>query len=239
MLSNTFGKFKHLLSNTGFIVNILTEKLGGIAAAELGLTHSSKTNGLLYCVGTEHDRIQKMCSGFLIYQGHHMPKQLSSIDHLLLPTCSFVEKNSTYLNFEGTLRHSKTAVTPFRKLMTDVEVFRLLNKVMETVIPTRYSMLNDFSKIHTLLQGHSLTYNSIFFKHIDDFTSSFIRQSGVLLNSSETLHLSNELLPLTKIKYNNSILNRKIDNYYSSDATSRLSKTMSLCAQKLTHSHFS
>ena len=238
LLGSSVGQFRHFLSKTGISTSVVSEKLGYITAGELGLNSFRKGIGLLYCIATEHDRIERDPQDFLVYQGSYMPPKLQLGNSLLLPTCSFMERHSTYMNFEGSLRLAKAAVTPFRKLITDVEVFRLLSKIVQVIIPNNYSIVENFSTVNEIAYQEIITYNMSFFKHINEFIKSFTRQNGLSLRRNDKLIISETPWYLHTIKLNNGILNRSVNNYYSSDAISRVSKTMSLCAQKIINTHF-
>lgn len=125
--------------------NVVSDTLGKLSVAELGLTKFKKPEtvaGISYNIGTE----SLYPASFMIYQGAQLPSTAKHAS-LLLPTCLYTEKIGTYLNLQGIVRVSKIVTTPYRHTLTDVEVFKLLTSVRMKLYPDNFSVVEKFDDI--------------------------------------------------------------------------------------------
>lgn len=91
-------------SNINVNLNILYMNLTNILYEEFNLHNSVHSinsvskNDIVYLLGSE--LLNKTNLGFTIFQGHHLNLEHLSVD-LILPSITFLEKSSDYINIEG------------------------------------------------------------------------------------------------------------------------------------------
>jgi len=172
---------------------------------------------------------------FVVYHGlFRNNTNLFNSANLIFSTTAFNERQSTYLNIEGKTRATKQLITPFKFLFSDLELIKALVIFKEKFIPANFSVLKKF-------------YFLGFFKKLVRY--NFVLDTNNTM--SERLYAISRLVLSFKLNENyfsikifdnlfyNSLLNRTVVNYYSSDIFSRNSKIMSLCALKIVITNFS
>lgn len=103
---NSLQKDTNLLNEeeqwNGF--NVLHNDVGRINALELGITSQTSTevpSKVVFLLGADNFRHEEIPEdAFVIYQGHTGDEGALYAD-LILPTSSYLEKNSTYVNIDG------------------------------------------------------------------------------------------------------------------------------------------
>lgn len=164
---------------------------------------------------------------------------------LIFPVSVYVERNAHYLNLEGRLRSAKKIITPFRFIFTDFEIMRALFFVKRRFYLNNFSKLNDFYKTTSIFTS-LIDYNNHFSLTVDSLSNKLLNISG--LNIQKPLNHDNNLFapfyarlinPVNKGFFINSVLNRVINNYYSTDIITKNSKVMSMSALKTFTGNFS
>jgi NADH-quinone oxidoreductase subunit G len=194
-------KYDKYISNFYFLVN----NSSNINSAEVGFINEKRNiikknqYNLLYFLNTDFDLKTK---GFKIYQGHHGLNFLKNFD-IIIPSSTFFEKNSTYINIEGRLQKTKTAVYTFSNMKNDIQILFILCKV--------FSFELSFDKVSMISEYIYKRYiNSKFLEH------------DIKYKKKKKIY-----------KNKNNIFFSIMDNYYISDIFSSSSKIMGLCSQRI------
>jgi len=253
--AQTFAKIlsAHAFLNK-FIFNVIYNTLGELSLKEVGIGNYVRGRTLLqtpkfsYLLGTSQlRRGTSQAQDFTIFQGSHMPSKNDfnfSSPILLLPTATYVERLSTYVNLEGRIRITKIAVASPPMVLSDLEVLRLLTLLKRKVNPSNFSILSDFYE-STSFFDFLINYKSCFFGTLRRFLEDFIYKGGFKLRAFSTAILIKpywlNLLTFSSgnLKFTGISLAKPFINYYATDFLSRNSKVMGLCSTRLLISSFS
>ena len=218
--------------------NVVSTNLGLLTSLELGLSSPIKygQKNFIYICGTDKFDYSYSNFGsknFIVYQGPFIGStNIFNHINLELPSATFTEMNSTYINLEGRYRLAAQAVTPFKQVRTDIEIITALS------IISKLKLMNKLSIIPNLLNK---------FRNIINYHNIFLIQQNLniytnLTNQTETVNnlYYEKLFYLfyNKAKLLNSNLALIINNYYNSDFYVRNSKIMGLCSLKIKNSNF-
>jgi NADH-quinone oxidoreductase subunit G len=154
---------------------------------------------VLYLLGADEIDTKGLEKPFVVYQGHHGDKGAEVAD-VILPGAAYTEKEGTYVNLEGRAQRAFRAVFPVGEAKEDVEIIRLISKK---------SSQKSFANADEIRA--ELAKNSAIFRNIDDVTPA---KWGKIESDSA--------ISTKKISHEN-------ENFYFTDAISRVSKTMSSC----------
>jgi len=172
----------------------------------------------------------------MVYQGlFKINNSILEEAQLIFPTTSFFERNSIYLNVEGTLRFAKRIITPFKFLFSDGEIARGLSLFKKKFLSHNFSVLRHF-KFLGFFKG-LISYKTLFVLEAAHFAAGLVYVLNLVLFTN--LEKINVLLSFYDYLFYNTVINRAIDNYYTSDIFSKNSKIMSACALKVVLSNFS
>lgn len=133
-------KFSNLITETGwFGLSIVDSSISSQAARDLGLqyvgfdSHVFLRNSFLYLCGVENlDFFETDDDGcdffnFKVFHGHSGDRMAFSAD-VVFPGCTFIEKESLYMNLTGTIQKTKFIFNPPHLARTDWKIvsgFRL------------------------------------------------------------------------------------------------------------------
>eukprot|EP00494_Astrolonche_serrata_P031862 UN32131 len=71
---------------------------------------------------------------FVVYQGSHGDKGASVAD-IILPGCTYTEKNSTYVNMDGRVQRTKPVVGPVGQARIDWQIVRAISEYLGVTLP--------------------------------------------------------------------------------------------------------
>lgn len=104
---------------------------------------------------------------FHIFMGHTVLSTIATAVDLLLPTCTFLEKETLYFNVEGVLRESKIVLAPYLNLnvLSDWQTYFLFfkkKKIFANQITAAFPKIQiafQFHKVSTLLNKFNARHN--------------------------------------------------------------------------------
>lgn len=140
---NFIDKLSSLLWGKNFIVNYLTLFTSDISLYELGMishyyvkSDSVKRNPLKMCffLGVDFEKMRVPLNTINIYQGHHGNIGFKQSD-ITLPGNTFIENTSYFINCEGRLFSSNTAIKKKKKILFN-----------ETILFNLFSLFNTNKK---------------------------------------------------------------------------------------------
>lgn len=112
------------------------------------LLHKSEDFGVLYLLAADEVDMSLISSDVVIYQGHHGDNGAHRAD-IVLPGCTYVEKDCTYVNTEGRPQVCRAAVTPPAMALPDWQIIYKISA--ELGVGLGYSSLSALrSKMMTL-----------------------------------------------------------------------------------------
>ena len=78
----------------------------------------------------------------MIYIGHQGDKGASAAD-VILPGAAYTEKNGTYVNTEGRVQLTRTAVTPPGAAREDWKIIRVLSELTDLKVKTNSKIIKQ------------------------------------------------------------------------------------------------
>jgi NADH-quinone oxidoreductase chain G len=202
------SNYTNLISSGWIGVNYLSD-FHSYGSKELNFLGSAQSYSLLdnnysinYLVNyDDKNKLLNSKKNFTIYQGHH--GDISAINsNLIFPSTSFIEKNSLYLNFLGTVQKTK-------KVLFNVGNSRDDWKIINAII---HFLGFDYFKLSTTF----------------DIISSISKTTPFILykNSKINFNLFSGKSKTTVFYYNN--IKSVLNNFYLNNSITRNSKIMSL-----------
>jgi NADH dehydrogenase (ubiquinone) Fe-S protein 1 len=193
-------------------INVLHADASRVGALDLGITskRSVQKAKVVFLLGSDNFRPEDIPEdAFVIYMGHTGDEGVYYAD-LILPTSSYLEKQGTFVNMEGRVQQTRSAVNSPGQAKDEWMVLRALSEEMG--IPLPYDSLDEVRTRIAELAPHLVKY---------DFTE----RSSVF---EDLAHATNG-----ERKINNSLLTDTVDNFYMTDAISRNSHIMARCSREL------
>lgn len=150
-------------------------------------------------------------SNFKIYQGHHGDLG-ASLSNLILPSTSFIEKNTHYVNIWGVLQKTKKVLFNVGNSRDDWKILNALSEILGLSFNFRnsFDLITDVSRV----------------------TPFLLYQSNPTLNFLSSIRYSS--FGFFKLNSINSIIN----NFYLVDSITKNSKLMSLCHNRFKTSSY-
>jgi NADH-quinone oxidoreductase subunit G len=195
--------------------NILHTAASRVGGLDIGFIPNDKgmdTNQILQkceiiiLLGADEIDLKKINpKAVIVYIGHHGDKAAEIAD-VVLPAPAFTEKNSTYVNLEGRVQNTYSAIDPLGEAQIDWKIILDLAKLTGVKLP--------YSKLSEIRDTMSKT-NPVF-----KITDSLV---------------SNDLIktPSKQKNFTKDTLDNQPLNYYLSNAICRNSITMRQCSQIL------
>ncbi len=200
-------------SNINFKFSILPMFSGKINALELGLfnknnnvKNSKKT--LHYLLNNETTTNIKK-GDFVIFQGHHNETLRTEFD-VILPSLTWLEKSSLYMNCFGSIQKSQIILAPPVNVRSDWKITKLFSLILK--LNTKLENIDD---IHSRL--NELSPNIM----------NSISQYNDLKSQNLNIELKNGYNKI--IENNNMPFKSFISNYYQITSVEKNSKTMQQC----------
>jgi len=195
--------------------NLLHDFASSVAALDLGFVPSVSARKappakFVYLLGSDDFADEEVPDdAFVVYQGHHGEKGAARAD-VVLPGAAYTEKTGTYVNFEGRVQRTFSAVPTIGDARDDWKIVRALSEILDVQLP--YDDLDGVRSRLSEIAPHFAHFNKI--------------QPSVWLNGSHVeANLSNR-----EVK-DDAPLQSSISNFFMTDVISRTSRTMAKCVQ--------
>ena len=195
--------------------NVLHDFASSVAALDLGFVPSAAARAsppakIVYLLGSDdYDDDDIPDDAFVVYQGHHGEKGAARAD-VVLPGAAYTEKTGTYVNFEGRVQRTFSAVPTISDARDDWKIVRALSEVLEVQLP--YDDLDQVRGRLTDVAPHFAHYNKI---------QPSMWLNGRHVEANLTQRDVKETTPLQS----------SISNFFMTDVISRTSRTMAKCIQ--------
>ncbi|KYH12249.1 NADH-quinone oxidoreductase subunit NuoG [Neorickettsia sp. 179522] len=207
-IAERFGFFQENFN--GF--SVLQRHSGTVGALDVGFYHQDGLRGVLdsgtkfvYLLGAD-DCVDSIPEGaFVVYQGHHGDRGASRAD-VILPGCSYVEKDAIYVNTEGRAQLAFRAVFPPGEARDDREI------------------------IAELAQGLGIPFGNISLPLIRaklEKLGPHFKCLGVCVPSGPSKYEF-----MGEAVFADQVISFKKRNFYMSDVISRASSTMAKCSEE-------
>lgn len=197
--------------------NVIHESASRVAALDLGFQPSVSARSaapakFVYLLGADDWADAEVpASAFVVYQGSHGDKGASRAD-VVLPGAAYTEKSGLYVNFEGRVQQTRTAVPMVGDAREDWKIVRALSEMLGKTLPydstkaVRARLAEVAPHFAVINSAHGAVWmNGEYMKAVANGTAGSAASS----------------LPLVS----------PISNFFMTDAISRASQTMAKCVQ--------
>mmetsp|Transcript_4721 Transcript_4721/g.8177 ORF Transcript_4721/g.8177 Transcript_4721/m.8177 type:complete len:741 (-) Transcript_4721:363-2585(-) len=195
--------------------NVIHESASRVAALDLGWQPSVAARAappakVVFLLGSD-DYVESQVpeDAFVVYQGHHGDKGAARAN-VILPGAAYTEKSGLYVNFEGRVQQTRTAVPVVGEAREDWKVARALSEVLGAPLP--YDSQVAVRARLAEVAPHFAALNAV---------QKPVWLNGEVIKSLEVL--------AAKHKLEKSNMCTPIENFYMTDAISRASPTMAKC----------
>lgn len=197
--------------------NVIHDNASRVAALDIGFAPSAaarKYSGpvkMVYLLGADDFADADIpADAFVVYQGHHGDKGAARAD-VVLPGAAYTEKAGTYVNFEGRVQATRTAVPLIGEAREDWKILRAVSEVLGKPLP--YDTREQLQARLTDVAPHFARKESI--------------EAPVWLNGQFIKSLDAK----SSAAAASGVLRSPISNFFMTDAISRASQTMAKCVQ--------
>ena len=187
--------------------------------------------GFLYNFSDTSINKMKNDDYFFVYQGF-IKNSIYFDSDLILPSNAIYEFDSIFINLEGRYRFAKQSIKSFAGIYSDWEIINLLNLFNKKKNLLKVSYFINFYQVLKYLVK-VISYYCNFFLSSNFFNFELFYQTGY--NNKKLLNKKyNDLIIFFYgfNKFQNTLFNTFINNYYASDFYVKNSKIMSFCALK-------
>ncbi|KAG1673008.1 hypothetical protein FOA52_005938 [Chlamydomonas sp. UWO 241] len=198
--------------------NVIHESASAVAALDIGFTPSASAASappakFVYLLGADDYADAEVPAGaFVVYQGHHGDKGAARAD-VVLPGAAYTEKSGLYVNFEGRVQQTRTAVPLVGDAREDWKIVRALSEVLGKTLP--YDGAKGVRARLAAVAPHFALVNNV--EGSIWMNGEFIKAMGAGGKGAAVASAG----PLTS----------PISNFFMTDAISRASQTMAKCVQ--------
>ena len=195
--------------------NVLHDFASSVAALDVGFVPSVSARSappakFVYLLGSDdYDDAEVPEDAFVVYQGHHGEKGAARAD-VVLPGAAYTEKSGTYVNFEGRVQRTFSAVPTISDARDDWKILRALSEVLGVPLP-----YDDIDAVR-----HRLAEIAPHFSHFNKIQPS-LWLNGTHVEANLTKRDTKDSAPLQS----------SISNFFMTDVISRMSRTMAKCVQ--------
>ena len=208
-------------------ISFLQTRAGRNGGLDIGFINNNEQNldniKFVYCLGgDEYYKLKQIPSdAFFIYQGSHGDRGARRAD-VVLPGCSWAEKNGTFVNIDGRTQRSKAALTPPGQARNDWQIIRALSEICG--ITLNYDDMQQLRERMFDIAPH--------LENIDQIeTSTFnIYDDDIEPDRDQTSSTDS----ITQIK--NEPFDKYFTNYFATDPISRSSLVLKKASQDLPNS---
>lgn len=194
-------------------INVLHNDASRVGALDLGITPQRATEGkakVAFMLGSDNFRHEDVPEdAFVIYAGTTGDEGVYYAD-LILPTASYLEKQGTFVNMDGRVQQTRSAVTAPGFAKDDWMVLRALSEELGCPLP--YDSLDEVRTRIAELAPHLVKYD-------------YIERSSAFEGLAHA--------PNGQTRLNRSLLSDAVDNFYMTDSISRNSHIMARCTREL------
>lgn len=157
-------------------------------------------------------------NAFLVYIGHH-GENMAQIADVILPGAAYTEKNSSYVNLEGRLQHTRNAIFPLNCAKEDWIIIKELAN--EIGLDFHYSNVDDVRRDIYRTHKEILVWNDI----IGDYKARYdiMNKDGIIKDFKDTKKPGVSFISRDP-------LSLEINDYYLTNVISRHSPTMVKCS---------
>jgi molybdopterin-dependent oxidoreductase-like protein len=239
------SSFKSLLTNysnddgsalSSENLNIVSNYLGRLSCFEIGILPGVNglatfaPNSFFYLFGVDKFFLSNSFfnESFVVYQGSFQELDFFLNVSLVFPVSIYVERSAFFFNLEGRLRKVKKAISAFKFVYSDLEIFKILFFFKSLIVEFNFLFLKSFGNF------------MIFLQNIIDYSCFFLDK--IYLESITLVvpfFIKFLFLNFRACKLSNGIISRTLNNYFTSDIFSRNSKVMALCFLKSNFVNFS
>lgn len=205
-------KFPALRSADWNGVNFLQTAASNTAALDLGFVQGpkkfEKSNiKAAYLLGadSEHTQSQIPDGAFVVYQGSHGDVGASRAN-VILPGCTYMEKQGTYVNTEGRVQMTTKCSTPIGDARDDWKIIRAVSEVLGAPLP-----YNTIEEVRARMEDVAPQFGNV--GVLEESTVSVAAPGAAASKSGK--------------------FEPWFTNYWMTDSISRSSKIMAKCAKDL------
>ena len=207
-IKNILGS--NILTDVVKNVSCFNSKASSAALNEIGFfSFDSNVKGFDILFVNNANNIQKVRQqnkqAFIVFIGSHYSINDLNLCDLILPSSSFIEKESSYINVEGLIQRCSKIRGSVGDSRPEWFFFVALADFLQK------SNINVFDK-------------RSFYKHFE-LIYPFIFDNKKVLHNYETAFLSNTVIL-------NKVFNRNVEDFYLNNSFTQASKVMSLCSKK-------
>ena len=156
------NKFLQNFTNNRFCYTFLQESVGKLNLLTLNTKNykkiDKKKSNIYYILGVENIK-NLTFKDFIIFQGHHNDIIRLKFN-LILPTISWIEKSSIYLNSFGFIQRSNFILTPFINTRLDWKIIRMISIFLNKDIGYK-NVLNIYKRLNDLIPN----FKNLLFKY--------------------------------------------------------------------------
>jgi NADH-quinone oxidoreductase subunit G len=204
---NGFNVLHNAASRVGALDLGFVPESGGQAIAEIVDGCRRESIKLVYLLGVDDFDMELLGSAFVVYQGHHGDEGAHRAD-VVLPGCTYTEKDATYVNTEGRVQRAKRAVFAPGQAKEDWAIIRALSEVMRKTLA--YNTIEALRERMVSVAPH--------FAYVDKIVSAAWPSASP---HSEEFRIAERAF------------NGAFSNFYMTDPISRASRTMAECTKAL------
>jgi len=194
-------------------INVLHNDASRVGSLDLGITPQKSIDGakVVFLLGSDNFRPEDIPEdAYVIYMGHTGDEGVYYAD-LILPTSSYLEKQGSFVNTDGRVQQTRSAISSPGQSKDDWMVLRALSEEMDCPLP--YDSLDEVRTRIAELAPHLVKYD-------------YIERSSAF---ESIAHKPNANLR----DVNRNLLTDPVDNFYMTDAISRNSHIMARCSKEL------
>jgi len=210
-LSNDLNCVQNILSNinSSVIFNVLNSQIAFSGLYDNGINSVSSINELtssniLFRLGDSFN-IDSKPGFFQIYIGHHGFDELKHVD-LILPSLTFMEKDSSYMNFNGLVQKSNSVSSDFINARSEADIIKNLIYFLSKECTNDFFSGNTGSNI-SLSESHHVQDLSLNCVNTNKFNFSCTKPSV------EEYYLNNVISRSSKIMQECQVNNVKKTNF--------------------------
>lgn len=205
----------------------LQTRAGRNGGLDIGFVHNEQEEDLsalkfVYCLGgDEYYRLAHIASdAFIVYQGSHGDRGARRAN-VVLPGCTWAEKNGTFVNIDGRVQRSKAALTPPGQARNDWQIIRALSEVCGVPLP--YDNIEDLRQRMFDIAPH--------LEYIDQIEPSSFHLYDEQMQAAEDATPSDAVVAIT-----NEPFEKYFQNYFATDPISRASLVLKKASKQLPNS---
>jgi NADH-quinone oxidoreductase chain G len=226
LFSRYITKYIGLFSEKWIGVNFLSNNSSSLAFFDLGLgnniSNKISNNNFFYLLGSDKIKgILNYKNSVFIYQGHHGDDIVKESD-IILPSCVFTEKVSTFFDFQGFIK--KTKIITLKPGLSYQD---------SNVIIYFYIYMKEYFFKGKANSFFFLTFSKSFKRRLGEIAPHFICLNTPFENFSNLVFYYKNLNLSPAYFFFNKVFFSKKFNIYDTNSITRSSKILALATQRL------